>query len=374
MNINTRLLKNEERAVFALRSLYEKYGYAQYKMGKFEEYDLYVRNKDFLVSDHIITFTDTNGKLMALKPDVTLSIIKNSKDTEKHIQKVYYNENVYRVSKSTDSYREIMQTGLECIGAIDDYCIYEVLSLAAESLKVISEDFVLDISHMGIVSKLISGLDLSINDEKEFIKCLGEKNAHQIAEICRMAECDDETKDKILSLVTLYGSGKDVIEKLKGKFMNECSEEIGQLEMLISLLESAGFSDKIHIDFSVTNNLGYYNGIVFKGFVNGIFEEILSGGQYDKLMKKMNRKSRAIGFAVYADTLERLGETKREFDVDTIILYDETSDISMLNDAVKMMTSAGKSVMAQKQIPSKIKYRQLLKLNEKGVEMLENNA
>ncbi len=374
MKIDTQLLKNEERAVFALRSLYEKYGYAQYKMSKFEEYDLYVRNKDFLVSDHIITFTDTNGKLMALKPDVTLSIIKNSKDSAEHIQKVYYNENVYRVSKSTDSYREIMQTGLECIGAIDDYCIYEVLSLAAESLKVISEDFVLDISHMGIVSKLISGLDLSIDDEKEFIKCLGEKNAHQIAQICTLAGCDDETKEKILSLVTLYGSGRDVIEKLKNQFADVCNTEICQLEMMINLLEGAGFSDKIHVDFSVTNNLGYYNGIVFKGFVKGIFEEVLSGGQYDKLMKKMNRKSRAIGFAVYADALERLGETKREFDVDTIILYDEKSDISMLNDAVKMMTSAGKSVMAQKQIPSKIKYRQLLKMNEKGVEMLENNA
>ena len=374
MNIETSLLKNEERAVFALRSLYEKYGYAQYKMSKFEEYDLYVRNKDFLVSDHIITFTDTNGKLMALKPDVTLSIIKNSKDSKDNIQKVYYNENVYRVSKSTDSYREIMQTGLECIGAIDDYCIYEVLSLAAESLKVISEDFVLDISHMGIVSKLISGLDLSIDDEKEFIKCLGEKNAHQIAEICDMSGCNDETKNKIISLVTLYGSGKEVIEKLKNQFSDVCNEEIGQLEMLITLLEGAGFSDKIHIDFSVTSNLGYYNGIVFKGFVKGIFEEILSGGQYDKLMKKMNRKSRAIGFAVYADALERLGETKKEYDVDTIILYDENSDISMLNDAVKMMTSAGKSVMAQKQIPSKIKYRQLLKMNEKGVEIVENNS
>ena len=74
------LLKNDEKAVFALRSLYEKYGYSQFKMSKFEEYDLYVRNKDFLVSDNIITFTDTNGKLMALKPDVTLSIIKNSDD------------------------------------------------------------------------------------------------------------------------------------------------------------------------------------------------------------------------------------------------------------------------------------------------------
>ena len=59
-------------------SVFESYGYRQFRMSKFEEYDLYVRNKDFLLSDKIITFNDTNGKLMALKPDVTLSIIKNS--------------------------------------------------------------------------------------------------------------------------------------------------------------------------------------------------------------------------------------------------------------------------------------------------------
>ena len=70
--INEKILKNDERAVFALRSLYRGFGYSKYKMSKFEEYDLYVRNKDFLISDSIITFTDTNGKLMALKPDVTL--------------------------------------------------------------------------------------------------------------------------------------------------------------------------------------------------------------------------------------------------------------------------------------------------------------
>ena len=69
-----------EKMTFSLRSLYEQYGYARYKMSKFEEYDLYARNKDFLISDSVITFTDTNGRLMALKPDVTLSIVKNSKD------------------------------------------------------------------------------------------------------------------------------------------------------------------------------------------------------------------------------------------------------------------------------------------------------
>ena len=133
MNIDEKVLKNDEKIIFNLRSLYSKYGYSQFKMSKFEEYDMYVSNKDFLISDNVITFTDTNGKLMALKPDVTLSIIKNAKDIEGYVQKLYYNENVYRVSKGTDSFKEIMQVGLECIGDIDEYSICEVLLLAAKS-------------------------------------------------------------------------------------------------------------------------------------------------------------------------------------------------------------------------------------------------
>ena len=97
-------LSSEEKIVFELRSLYQQSGYSKYKMSKFEEYDLYANNKDFLVSDHIITFTDTNGKLMALKPDVTLSIVRSSKDSDA-LRKVYYNENVYRVSPRSKSFQ-----------------------------------------------------------------------------------------------------------------------------------------------------------------------------------------------------------------------------------------------------------------------------
>ena len=70
MKINDNVLSPIEKAVFCLRSLYRTYGYSQYKMSKFEEYDLYARNKSFLISDNIITFTGNGGKLMALKPDV----------------------------------------------------------------------------------------------------------------------------------------------------------------------------------------------------------------------------------------------------------------------------------------------------------------
>ena len=139
-----KMLKNDEKIVFGLRELYAEFGYSQYKMNKFEEYDLYVRNKNFLISDHIITFTDTGGKLMALKPDVTLSIVKNTKDEPEGLKKVYYNENVYRVTGKTGSYREILQTGLECIGEVDRYCLFEVLTLAVKSLAALSEEYVFD--------------------------------------------------------------------------------------------------------------------------------------------------------------------------------------------------------------------------------------
>lgn len=44
--------------------------------------------------------------------------------------------------------------------------------------------------------------------------------------------------------------------------------------------------------------MNYYNGIVFKGFLNGICEGVLAGGTYDKLMRKWeeNQKRSALHF------------------------------------------------------------------------------
>ena len=82
MDFDWSILRSGEQTIYRLRGLYEKYGYRRFKMSKFEAYDLYVRNKDFLVSDRMITFTDARGVLMALKPDVTLSILKNTREGE----------------------------------------------------------------------------------------------------------------------------------------------------------------------------------------------------------------------------------------------------------------------------------------------------
>lgn len=374
MSIEESVLKNDERILFRLRALYRAHGYMQYKMSKFEEYDLYARNKDFLISDNVITFTDTNGKLMALKPDVTLSIIKNSKDGV-GVRKVYYSENVYRVSGNSRAYREIMQTGLECVGEIDDYAITEVLMLAANSLARISSDYVLDISHLDIVSAVIDDLNVDGETRKALLAAVGEKNLHGITELVQNAGFPVEKAEVLRRLVMLQGSPDSVLPTLKELLQG--SQAIGavdRLSRIVAALRGSGCGEKLRIDFSVINDMNYYNGIVFKGFVNGVPTGVLSGGQYDRLMRKMGKRSDAIGFAVYLDQLERLYEDGARFDVDAVLLYDKETDLAALMQAVEGLTAAGESVTAQREIPEKLRYKKLLQLTESGVKILEENA
>lgn len=341
-------------AILALKGLYESYGYAHYKMSKFEEYDLYVRNKSFLVSNHIITFTDTDGKLMALKPDVTLSIVKNSPESERGVRKVYYNENVYRVPRGALSFKEIVQAGLECIGEIDGLCVCEVLLLAAKSLALISEDYVLDVSHMGIVSSLADGIGLTARGKKQLLSCVGEKNIHGIDAVC-LSEGIDPARAEILKRLMVMGdNAQEMLDLLKDE---ECCEYARALAKTVQTVAATG--GKIRIDFSVTDDMKYYSGIVFKGFVKGIPTSVLSGGQYDNLMRKMGKESGAIGFAVYLDLLGELCSVADEYDADVLVLYDAETDAGKLLALTDSLVREGKRIETRREIPERAAYKEI---------------
>lgn len=353
-----------EAVTSALRSLYSRYGYSRYKMNKFEEYDLYAKNKDFLISDSVITFTDTNGKLMALKPDVTLSIVKNTRD-EPGIRKLYYNENVYRVSKGTHSFKEIMQVGLEAIGEIDEYCIYEVLKLAAESLKCTGRSCILEISHLGLLSDAIRHAGVPETEQNQIIRCIGEKNLHELQSICRQLGVSQENTDLLRRLSSLYGTPDEVLPTVQALLEGiGKEEELAQFLRIISALNAGKYRDLIRIDFSAVSDPQYYNGFVFKGFAQGVPSAMLSGGQYDSMMKKMKRQSGAIGFAVYLDILEQYTPSRAEYDVDTLLLYDEGCSIPEIEAEARQLTGSGESILLQRQIPPGIRYRQLVTMKK----------
>ena len=344
--------KHEERSEDQLKNLYRAYGYIPYKMSRFEEYDLYVRNKDFLVSDQIITFSDRTGRLLAMKPDVTLSIVKNAPEETGVVQKVYYRENVYR------DYREILQTGLECVGDLGEYEIAEVVLLAAKSLQQLGNRWVLDISHMGLLAAVLNGSGLSWEDQNQAMEYLHRKNDHQLKALCG----DREVWEK-LSVIAACRGGKEALDQIASVLTTEEERrELRQLKNLWVILEAAGYADSVRLDFSVGNNMRYYSGVVFRGYLEGIPASVLSGGQYDKLPRKMGRNARAIGFAVYLDLLENREE--ESFDVDTLILHDGSADPLTLTAAAEEAAAAG-TVLVTRELPAGRTWKHLRRF-EKG--------
>ena len=339
----TKEMNSDERTVMALRELYSAYGYRHYKVSKFESYDLYASNRNFLQSKRILTFTDTNGRLMALKPDVTLSIIKNTKP-DAAISKVYYTENVYRVPRNADGFQEIMQTGLELIGQVDDYAMAEVVMLAERSLRTISPDYVLELSHIGVISGLMEDRGIPEPQRAALMAAVEEKNRHSIRALCAQYGLDARFCELLTSLVGLYGPLGAVLDTVETMDLPaDCRAAAASLRRLSGYLDQFGCRN-LRLDFSLVNDMDYYNGLVFRGFISGVAAGVLSGGRYDNLMAKMGRSQEAVGFAVYMDQLERFFAQHDAYDVDAAI-YHRNGDPAVLIWTVQALTGQGQTVL-----------------------------
>lgn len=354
-------LKPAERAMLTLRSLYCSYGYLHYKVSKFEEYDLYMRNKSFLPDENVLTFTDTDGRLLALKPDVTLSIIKNAKDADVGLRKVYYNENVYRTAGG--GFKEIMQTGLECIGQIDDYAVCEVVLLAYESLACLGGRFLLDLSHIGFVSGLLEEMQVGEETAAELLHAVGEKNTAAIKEICAASKVENNLAEDLCTISLLYGPAAQVLNSMEPLRRNaKMRAAYDELRQLCAVLRTGGAEENLRLDFSIINDMNYYDGIIFQGFLESIPHSVLSGGRYDSLAEKLGKQKGAIGFAVYLDGLERAA-AEDIYDVDVLLNYTASTPVDKVLLKVKALIAKGLSVKAQCGGDTNLHYRQQICLD-----------
>lgn len=344
-----------EQLSLTLQDLYSSFGYRQFKVSRFEEYDLYAQYKRFLASPQILTFTDLNGRLMALKPDVTLSIIRNTRFDE-FTQKVWYTENVYRIPHNGGGFQEIMQTGLEHIGLVDLYAMGEVVMLAARSLEAIGGRWVLELSHMGILTGVLDALGLSPIVCGDLIAALREKNAHDLTAVCAREGIDGAPRRMLTTLCRLSGPAREVLASLSALSLPAASQEaVGELRQLCSLLDAFGACN-VQIDMSVADDTDYYNGVLFRGYVDGVATAVLSGGRYDNLLHRMGRSGGAIGFAVYLNELQRLLFQPPDRDVDTLLVYTPEDDPAAVAAAARRETEQGRTVRVQPAGESGVTY------------------
>ena len=305
MEFDLSTLQPKERASFALRALYEAAGCRKYHMGRFEEYSLYQANRSFLSSEQVITFTDLDGRLLALKPDVTLSIAKTAQPAPGETLRYYYHENVYRPSAESHTFQEIGQMGLEFLGGVGEAEVQQAVCLAAQSLGQLGTDWVLEVSHMGYLFGLLDALQVPEDARAGLLRKLGQKNAHELRAAALAAGLDEDAADTLCRVLTLCGGYADTLPRAEALCRNDAMRAaVAELQGLAGPLEQAGGA--IRLDLTLAGEMEYYNGLVFQGYLKALPRPLLKGGRYDLLMQQFTPGAGAIGFAVYLDELDRL--------------------------------------------------------------------
>ena len=146
--------------------------------------------------------------------------------------------------------------------------------------------------------------------------------------------------------------------------LDERNEAWRELRQIVALLEERGCAGQVRLDFSLGNDMKYYSGLVFKGYARSLPAHILSGGQYDLLLRKMGKNARAIGFAVYLDQLE---QTSDGGCVDTLLLCGDAAP----NDILAAAEALPGTVLAVKTIPTDRTWRRMAEFCDGEVRYLD---
>ena len=297
------ILSPQERLSLELRRMYEAEGFRQYRMSRFEEYGFYQENRRFLSGEPALTFTDLDGRLKALKPDVTLSIAKHA-DAGSY----YYLENVYRPGRHHRGFQEIRQMGLERIGDLDAGNVAQVVGLACRSLSAAGTRPALEVGHMGYVSGLLDALEVPRHLRGRLLRRVRDKSTHDLAALSGLSDTGD-----LETLCALDGDWDAVFPAAEALAKNDVMREaLRELQTLYAnLSKQCEKPVSLRLNLSLANDMDYYNGVVLQGFLDGVPRPILRGGQYDPLAARFREGAKAIGFALYLDELELVTQPER---------------------------------------------------------------
>lgn len=355
--------KREESLTSELSKLYKSRGFKRYKPSCFEEYSLYQENKDFLIGKNVITFSDLGGKLMAMRPDVTLSLIRHIEVEDGATEKFYYNEKVYRQATGGKDYKEISQTGVEVVGVIDLAVEAELTLLICDTLSAVNEDYILDVSHMGYTEGLLKEFG---DDGRRLSEFLKSKNLHDFDKLATERGYSEEQKKAFkVAISSTTGINPALASARKVALNDEMVAAVDELEKLCAILQKFGYGDKLRINFSAAGNAEYYNGVIYNGYLSGIPHCVLTGGRYDKLLEKFGKKCGAVGFALYLGEIERYLKNADET-VDFLVIYDDKTYAQALELMQKTVIS-GQSVRLSRIIPNGVNYKKLIDLAGEGV-------
>ena len=348
------ILPEECRILTALRDkLSKKFrlcGFEPVLSGALEYYDTYSDIVNKIPQERMFKLTDTDGKLLVLRPDVTLAIsrIAATKLADPHTRLCYFADKWDMQEAGGMTSREIYQAGVECLGEEGAFSDAQAIAFSIECMRETGIDgLIVDIGHVGYFKGILEECGLTDAQSEEVRELINAKDGYNAERILRKAGAKEKTLNTVLAMPTLFG-GAEVLARAEALTENpRALSAIAYLKKVYSLLVEMGYEDCICFDLGTVKRLSYYSGIVFSGLVKELGAPLLSGGRYDNLADDFGKHIPAVGFAIGLKrvlvALERQGKLPEKQMLDAVVYCEEGGE-GVAYAHFSKLTGEGKSV------------------------------
>lgn len=291
-----------------MEDMFTSEGYLQVEPSIFEDYNNFTSVNEKMPRESMVKVLDGSGKVLILRPDITINIIRNliPRWEENLKLKLFYNSTIYK-NKPNSNIKEFRQIGCECLGEPSLDSDKEILGLVLKILKRYSNNFILEIGSSKYIDSFLKELNLKENIEKQVKELIYKKSKCELIDFLQTLNLEKEKNELLMNILDLEGNLEHVINKAKLLYMNDdMKKSIEELILLKEFIEECGYIKYIHFDLSMITVLDYYKGVIFRGYYPNSYKEIIGGGRYDSLTKVFGKEIPAIGFSINLDELMRV--------------------------------------------------------------------
>ncbi|MBE6693299.1 MAG: ATP phosphoribosyltransferase regulatory subunit [Ruminococcaceae bacterium] len=302
----------------SLMELYLSTGFKPVETPVTEFYNVFDHGKRDISEDSIFKFNDMtgngSGRLVALRPDNTspmLRVATSKLRDEQFPLLLCYSQPIFRNHIAFHAKRdEILQSGVEIIGGDKKEGDLRVMFTALESLRACTAqngcNFKLEIGHASLFDALLSDYEITESEKENLRAYISAKNSGGYAFELNMT---NEYATRLARILPRLCGGIETIDKARALSSNKkASEILDYLESVYNTFCEAGYGDYLMFDLGMVQKINYYTGLVFRGYISGIGEAVLSGGRYDDLARDFGSEESACGFGLNVTSAAELTE------------------------------------------------------------------
>jgi ATP phosphoribosyltransferase regulatory subunit len=320
-----------------LVSIFDGWSYEEITTPTVDYYSLFEQGMGHSQAHHAFRFTDTDGRMLAIRPDVT-SLVARAAATlfaeRKRPLRLCYVAPVFRQRPRSHAEwkRESTQIGGELIGANSSAADMEILAIVCEVLERLGLDLhcSVTLNDVEVFNGIAEQLKLGPESRDEMRELIDTRNALDLERfLARYSSAEDS--QAFARLIQLSGKRKTLSDARRLLTNARSQSALDRLERLWSVIESLQLADCFEIDLGDVSRLDYYTGLTFKIYVSGAGTRVGGGGRYDQLTASFGNAEPAVGFVFELDAL-------------TEVLLRRSYDSSLIRDSVEATQLTGNTL------------------------------